>query len=98
MVKRSQYVVSMVPGFRGLDAKGVGMGSTASGQIHLSRDISSPTSREYAFLCCAGLEPLKILKVTANWAVEMGCVRGIYAFVDTSRATYFRRGRRPASV
>lgn len=98
MVKRSQYVASMVPGFRGLDAKGVGMGSTASGQIHLSRDISSPISREYAFLRCAGLEPLKILKVTANWAVEMGRVRGIYAFVDTSRAVYFRRGRRPASA
>jgi len=25
MVKRSQYVVLMVPGFRGLGAKGVGM-------------------------------------------------------------------------
>ena len=76
----------------------VQQGDTASGQIHLSRDISSPTPREYAFLRCAGLEPLKILKVTAHWAVEMGCVRGIYAFVNTSRATYFRRGRRPASV
>jgi len=44
-VKRSQYVVSMVPGFRSLGTKGVGMGSTASGQIHLSRDTSSPTPR-----------------------------------------------------
>ena len=51
-----------------------------------------------SLLRCAGLEPLKILKVTANWAVEMGRVRGIYAFVDTSRAAYFRRGRQPASV
>ena len=98
MVKRSQYVASMVPGFRGLGAKGAGMGSAASEKIHLSRDTSSPTSREYAFLRCAGLEPLKILKVTAHWAVEMGRVRGIYAFVETSRAVYFRRGRRPASA
>ena len=51
-----------------------------------------------SLLHCTGLEPLKILKVTAHWVVETDRCRGIHAFVETSRAAYFRRGRRPASV
>ena len=70
MVKRSQYVASMVPGFRGLDAKGVGMGSTAVWtDPFVAGHIFTYISR-ISLLRCAGLEPLKILKVTAHWSLR----------------------------